>query len=271
MPDRFAAIASVGGTRAIATGDVLFPPELPTTPDRPFPLLHIHGTGDPIVPYGGGISSVGSVTLNFPPVERLVQHYAVSNGGDGLPSVVDLPNINTTDGTTVQKWTYDTGTYLDGSGNAREAEVLLYRIAGGGHNWPGDSTAWPGWASPVNFDISASTEIWDFFSRHEVAAIPTALPLAGDYNGNGTVEQADLDLVLLNWGRPADPAPAAWVNDLPMGTIDQAELDGVLLHWGQTAAIAPLAAVPEPAAAVLACLFAAVMWGASRRKCLELV
>jgi hypothetical protein len=62
--------------------------------------------------------------------------------------------------------------YLDAAGNARPAEVLLYRIQNGGHNWPGDTTGWPGFAVPVNYDISASNEIWNFFSRHEVAAIP---------------------------------------------------------------------------------------------------
>jgi polyhydroxybutyrate depolymerase len=254
MPDRFAAIASVSGPRVVAAGDVLFPPDVPTTPDRPFPLLHIHGTGDPIVPYSGGSGFMG---VQFPPAEQIVAEYVRNNGGDATPTIVDLPNTNTTDGTTVQKWTYDGGTYLDSAGNSREAEVLLYRIAGGGHNWPGDSTAWPGWASPVNFDISASTEIWDFFSRHEVAAIPNSAPLVGDYDGSGVVEQADLDLALLNWGQPATPAPAAWVNDLPMGTIDQAELDGVLLHWGQMAAMGPAAAVPEPSAAYMVLLVVA--------------
>jgi hypothetical protein len=60
----------------------------------------------------------------------------------------------------------------------------------------------------------------------------TAPLIAGDYNANGSVEQADLDLVLLNWGAPADPAPAGWIHDLPTGNIDQDELDGVLLNWG---------------------------------------
>jgi poly(3-hydroxybutyrate) depolymerase len=72
----------------------------------------------------------------------------------------------------VQKWSYEVGTYVDNGGNARDAEVLFYRVAGGGHNWPGDSTSWPAWAAPVNQDFSASQGIWNFFSRHEVAAIP---------------------------------------------------------------------------------------------------
>jgi polyhydroxybutyrate depolymerase len=172
LQDRFAAIASVGGTRPLASGDVLFPPTIAATPSRPFSLLHIHGTGDPIVPYNGGVSTVGSLTLNFPPVDRLIHEYVVNNGGSLTPNIVDLPNTNTTDGTTVQMFSYDGGAYFDKAGMAREAEVLLYRIQNGGHNWPGEFTGWPGWAFPINRDFNVSAEIWNFFSRHEVAAIP---------------------------------------------------------------------------------------------------
>ena len=37
--------------------------------------------------------------------------------------------------------------------------------------------------------------------------------IVGDYNGSGQVEQADLDLVLLNWGGDVPPDPAGWVNE----------------------------------------------------------
>jgi polyhydroxybutyrate depolymerase len=131
LPHKFAAIASVGGSRPVAAGDVFAPPEIEATPGRPFPILHMHGTGDPIVPYNGGTSTVGSLTLNFPPALRLIEEYAFNNGGDAMPTIVDLPNTNITDGTTVQKWTYDGGTYLDSAGNDREADVLLYRIDNG--------------------------------------------------------------------------------------------------------------------------------------------
>jgi hypothetical protein len=60
------------------------------------------------------------------------------------------------------------------------------------------------------------------------------LQLPGDFSGNGLVEQADLDLVLGNWGRSAMLPPDGWINDLPTGTIDQNELDKVLTNWGAT-------------------------------------
>jgi hypothetical protein len=76
----------------------------------------------------------------------------------------------------------------------------------------------------------------------------------GDYNANGIVEQADLDLVLLNWGDQTPPAPSGWLVDLPSGAIDQAELDGVLLNWGATAS----SSSPEPSTLALIALAACV-------------
>lgn len=75
----------------------------------------------------------------------------------------------------------------------------------------------------------------------------------GDYNGNGRVEQADLDLVLLNWGDPFGTLPTEWINERPIsGIVDQAELDGVLLNWGSTAAGGRGSGpVPEPASGVI--------------------
>jgi hypothetical protein len=90
--------------------------------------------------------------------------------------------------------------------------------------------------------------------------------IPGDYNNNGTVEQADLDLVLLNWGADGTTPPNGWTNNLPEGTIDQAELDGVLLNWGNTAALGVASGVPEPGTQVLLVLAIAAMF-ARRRRC----
>ena len=82
--------------------------------------------------------------------------------------------------------------------------------------------------------------------------ITTLVPggAAGDYNGDGFVGQADLDLVLLSWGAtvPPDPVPVGWVNDPPAGLIGQAALDQVLLNWGD--GTPPLTAIPEPATGI---------------------
>jgi hypothetical protein len=69
------------------------------------------------------------------------------------------------------------------------------------------------------------------------------------WNYNGVVEQADL--VLLHWGETASPVPDGWTSQLPLGTIDQDELDAVLLNWGNSSAAVGAASVPEPSAVLL--------------------
>lgn len=101
----------------------------------------------------------------------------------------------------------------------------------------------------------------EVFAFRNILVEAEAGGIAGDFNGNGVVEQGDLDLVLLNWGL-GGPPPAEWVNDLPTDAIDQAELDSVLLNWGNRATSGMLqVSVPEPPATatallllVLACL-----------------
>lgn len=94
--------------------------------------------------------------------------------------------------------------------------------------------------------------------------------LPGDYNGNSVVEQADLDLVLLNWGVDGTTPPVGWVNDLPSGPVDQNELDGVLLNWGNQATPLVPGSVPEPGGMVLGMLALTVVlissrWSTDRR------
>jgi hypothetical protein len=60
------------------------------------------------------------------------------------------------------------------------------------------------------------------------------LPIPGDYNGDNTVRQADLNLVLASWGRDGATPPPGWTTHFPAGLIDQGELDGVVLNWSST-------------------------------------
>jgi len=73
--------------------------------------------------------------------------------------------------------------------------------------------------------------------------------LVGDYNGDGQVEQADLNLVLGNWGRDTSKQSIpGWNNDLPAGFVDQSELNAVLNYWGSASAPnLSLSSIPEPA------------------------
>ncbi|MEM1444862.1 MAG: PEP-CTERM sorting domain-containing protein [Planctomycetota bacterium] len=96
---------------------------------------------------------------------------------------------------------------------------------------------------------------------------PIVSPLFGDFNGSGTVEQGDLNLVLNNWGA----ARGNWSNADGFGTlaVDQEELNAVLNNWGSSAA--PSFAgnpdvVPEPTVGLGFAGIALAMSGTRRRR-----
>jgi hypothetical protein len=97
--------------------------------------------------------------------------------------------------------------------------------------------------------------VWDieYFTDSVRLEVLESLEIPGDYNGNGQVEQADLDLVLINWGDEAihiRPLGHSWISDPPSGLVDQDELDRVLLNWGNAAGqtrVTTTGGVPEPA------------------------
>ena len=234
-PNVFAAIASVAGPRPFDFGsdiDTLYPPELAAIPDRPFPLLHMHGTGESFfIPYEGGRSAFRPDYV-FPPVEQMVGYYATNNGCDSM-SITMLPDVNLADSSTVQLISYtNCNTYTSSSGNSIPAEVLLYRIEGGGHTWPDGGSGPPG--EVINHDINASQEIWDFFSRHK---LPRLAP--GDFDGNSTLDATDVDLLtaavggndlfydLDGDGQVTDADRRVWVKVLKRTWFGDANLDGV--------------------------------------------
>ena len=125
-------------------------------------VLMINGTGDPLIPFEGGdvrllgIGGRGQVLKTTETVQRWVQH----NGCKTEPQVEELPDADPNDGTRVQRIVY---------GNGREgAEVILYKIAEGGHTWPGGiQYLSPKLVGRVCRDIKATEIIWEFFSRHQ--------------------------------------------------------------------------------------------------------
>src|SRR5262249_2574796 len=145
LSDRIAAIAPVSGT--MATERCLN--------RRPVPVLHFHGTKDPLVSFGGPNEYV-SKSLTFKSVHDSVLSWARANGCPETPEVADAPDL-ADDGTAVQRKVYGPG--KDGS------EVVLYVIRGGGHTWPGRDprTILLGKSTK---DISANDLIWDFFRKH---------------------------------------------------------------------------------------------------------
>ena len=160
LSDRIAAIASVGGQAQLAISN-----PSACTLARAVPAMVIHGTADPGWPYEDPPASGLPGNISWGNDNRLgasapqtVEFWKIHNGCTVTQSIV-LPDISSTDGSTVERTNH--------SGCNGGAEVVLLRIDGGGHTWPG------GWQylgaqfiGPTNRDISATELIWEFFAAH---------------------------------------------------------------------------------------------------------
>ncbi|MEM7625394.1 MAG: hypothetical protein AAF333_07185 [Planctomycetota bacterium] len=89
--------------------------------------------------------------------------------------------------------------------------------------------------------------------------------IVGDFSGDGSVSQADLNLVLLNWGDTALPTGWLAADQFDGEAVSQNELNAVLLHWGDSDA-APVLTVPEPASAAALAVVALCFGRGSRNR-----
>jgi MYXO-CTERM domain-containing protein len=95
----------------------------------------------------------------------------------------------------------------------------------------------------------------------------TDIGLEGDLDGDGSVLQSDLSLVLSNWGQ--DTVPSEWVGGFD-GDVSQNELSRVLSNWGagsssNVSELPSIQSLPEPSSAAWLALGAAALVGRRRR------
>lgn len=133
LAGRIAAFAPVSGSFFVTSAGCY--------PAHPVSLLEFHGTGDTKVPYTG--SHAGGDVL--PSLPQWLRDWATRDGCSSGPT----PFFTRSD-VTGEQWTK----CKDGSA------IVHYRIAGGGHAWPGSSM--PG-ATQM---IQATPLIWQFFQEH---------------------------------------------------------------------------------------------------------
>ena len=243
-PHKFAAIATVAGVPA---GGSPFPDGHLPVPGRPLPLLSIHGTGDFVVPYQGGLGNFGPAV--FASVEDYVEKWISNNGGAAPIAFESLPDVEPGDSTTVDRYSCeDCGSYVGVSGETLPAEVIHYRVNGGGHNWPGDSDQWGGPQLPVNYDFSGSETIWEFFQGHELAEtpVPPSFELVANTHTiiDKTVDGAGDDTALLQFGglvgdRRGDQRLIAKFDLPPIENLESAVLR-VFLHSVRDSHSSPL-------------------------------
>jgi polyhydroxybutyrate depolymerase len=146
LSDRIAAVAPVAGT--MACGEC--------RPTRPVPVLHVHGTEDEFVPFGGGRGAKSISDVPHRSVADTIATWVRANGCREEPAAVEELPDRTGDSTKVTRTTY--------RGDSAGAEVVLVTVGGGGHTWPGR----PGSAAlgRSTSNVSANDIIWELFERH---------------------------------------------------------------------------------------------------------
>lgn len=132
-------------------------------PTHPMPVLILNGTEDPLVPYRGGhVRVLGQNRGAILSTDATVAWWCKHNGCASTFTHRVLPDKRRLDGTRVHV------TRFDG-----KAPVVLYRIQGGGHTWPGGQQYLPRFMiGRVTRDIDGARVIFDFFARHRRAASP---------------------------------------------------------------------------------------------------
>ena len=78
------------------------------------------------------------------------------------------------------------------------------------------------------------------------------IALMGDADSNGTVNGADLNIVLSNYNRTGADTTWAMGDFDSNGTVNGADLNTVLSNYNQTMGLSAGAAVPEPSTLLLA-------------------
>ena len=144
LSDRIAAIAPVAGTIAIDE----------STPKRPVPVIHFHGSKNNVVPFETAQGKTPSF-MRLKGVEDSIQTWVKLNGCEETPKTDTISK----DGDEMKVTRKTHGGGKDGS------EVVLIVIEDGGHTWPGQQP-------PVSFigksvkNISANDLMWEFFQKH---------------------------------------------------------------------------------------------------------
>lgn len=149
--NRIAGIATVAGTLPEKLAKVC-------KPARPVPVLLIHGTADPIVPWNGG------------PVAGFAEFGVVLSGLDTVAVWKDNNHcrdaaVTTTsadrdpqDGTRIRMERF--------ANCAAGSSVSLLIVEGGGHTWPGGFQYLPErFIGRTTREIDANQVIWDFFRQ----------------------------------------------------------------------------------------------------------
>lgn len=146
--------------RAIAPVTASLPPSVRDAcrTDGAVGLALINGTDDPLVPYDGGqIRVFGKNRGTVLSTQETISFWVSRNRCDRSVNVQEWVGVVRDDGTRVRRIGY--------SGCRDGADVVLFRVDGGGHTWPGGHQYLGEWlVGRTSRDINACDEIWSFFA-----------------------------------------------------------------------------------------------------------
>jgi polyhydroxybutyrate depolymerase len=143
LTDRLAAIAPVAGGYA---------PRGRCHPDRPLPVLEVHGTDDDVVPYGGSPPGRARSVSGFQSIPGFLREWAALDGcHGGRKQTTPRPGV----------------TRLVWDDCAGDTVVEHLKLAGTAHGWPGGySSEGKRSSSPDNpTGLDTAEVVWDFLSR----------------------------------------------------------------------------------------------------------
>ena len=156
LSERIAAIAPVAGTTAPET----------IKARRPVPIMHIHSVDDPRALYQGGLGPpfpFTSARVMHLPVEATLSKWVDFDGCRAAAEEAERREWRAPAG-------IHTATRLVYSGCRGGVEIVLWKLTGSGHVWPGGTRDYlTHWLGPSTRVIDANEEIIRFFMRFEIS------------------------------------------------------------------------------------------------------
>jgi polyhydroxybutyrate depolymerase len=152
LPGRIAAVAPVAGARR------------PQAVRGPVAILHFHSVDDPRALYAGGLGPP------FPMTRSRVLHPAVedvlADWRAAMQCAAEAETGETLRGAPGAPDAAHTATRIRWSGCRDGAEVVLWRLTGAGHVWPGAPAKYSErLLGPATQVVDANEEMWRFFQR----------------------------------------------------------------------------------------------------------
>lgn len=154
LSDKIAAIASVSGSMGGAMPGHCHSVD-------PVSILHIYGTADSLVQQQGGPIAGGRMPGTVVSLNAVRKFWLrADHCNPASKSLTALPVLDPDDNTRV---TLERYTECKGG-----SEIRFYRIAGGGHAWPGPEPDTRFLRrGPKSGNLDATQVIWDFFRHHQ--------------------------------------------------------------------------------------------------------